>query len=170
MPINPANPQDRSANSEDPMRELVALAERVELRSPGRAGTIVAGFRRDRRLSVYFGDDPYYQFDLDGRLRRAFVDGRLFRTQGNGLAALTRATTADATLLLRRDLNPRELEAFLRGMLEQVGSLREALAGGSLEVVRQVPEGSVITGRLVGSLDAIMTAAGELAPAINRIR
>jgi hypothetical protein len=170
MDSNANNPEEVSGTSEDLMRELVALTERVELQGPALADRIVAGFHRDGRLSVYFGEDPYYQFDPDGRLRRALVDGRLFRTQGNGLAALTRVRSAEATELVRRDLDSAELEQFVGLMLESVGGLREALASGRLEVTRQVPSDASVVARLLGSIEVVLSAAGELAPAINRMR
>jgi hypothetical protein len=170
MPSQPANSEDVAINSEDPMRDAVALAERVELRGTESSEAIVAGFHRDGRLSLYLGEDPYYQFDPQGRLRRALVDRRLFRTQGTGLAALTRVPSADAAVLVRHDLDPAELAQFLQAMLTQVGALRESIATGALEVVRQVPSDAPIVERFVESLEAILSAAGALAPAINRMR
>jgi hypothetical protein len=170
MPSHPVNSEDAAVNAEDPMRDAVALAQRVELRGTANPDTIVAGFRSDGRLLMYFGEDPYYQFDAQGRLRRALVDGRLFRTQGSGLASLTRATSPDATVLLRHDLDSDELAKFLRAMLTQVGALRKGLATGALEIARQVPADAPIVERLVKCLEVILSAAGALAPAINRMR
>jgi hypothetical protein len=170
MPSQPANSKDATANSENPMRDAVALTERVELRRNWCPDAIVAGFHRDGRLSLYFGHDPYYQFDPTGRLRRALVDGRLFRTQGTALAQLTRAASEEAALLVRHDLDPDELGQFLRVMLAQVGELREGLVAGAFEVVRQIPSDAAIVERLVESLAVILSAAGALAHAINRMR
>jgi hypothetical protein len=167
MPRQTVKSEESSVNSEDPMRELVALTERVELTGEEGSPTIVAGFRPDGRLSIYFGEDPYYQFDAEGRFRRAFVDGRLFRTQGASLAALTRSGGA---VLVRHDLVVDELEAFLADMLKRLGCLREALRAGHLMVIRQVPAKAAVVPRLLEALDAILKRNGELAPAINRVR
>jgi hypothetical protein len=167
---NHTNSANRDANSEDPMRDAVALTERVELRSPGCLQTIVAGFRRDNLLTVYWGEDPYYQFDDQGRLRRAVVDGRLFRTQGSGLAQLTREYEPEAAVLLRHDLDPAELAEFRQAMLARVRELHEALAVGHLQPVRQVPPERPVIERLVTGLETVLHAAGELAPAINQTR
>jgi hypothetical protein len=162
--------EERAAEPEDPLREAVALVERVELGRPESDETIVAGFRTDGRLSLYFGDDPCYQFDPQGRLRRAFVEGRLYRSQGSTLAALTRERKSEVTELIRHDLDPAELDHFRRMMLDQIGALRQSLASGHLPVIRQVPAETPILDRLLESLDAIVSAGGELAPAINRMR
>jgi hypothetical protein len=158
------------AHSEDLMQEAVALVERVELRLPRSTDTVVAGFRHDGRFSLYIGDDPYYQFDPQGRLRRALVGNRMFRTQGSGLAALTRERKSETTELVRRDLDPAQFAQFLRVMLDEIGVLRQALASGNFQIVRQVPADTPILGCLVEALDAILNAAGELAPSINRMR
>ena len=97
-------------------------------------------------------------------------DRRLFRTQGTALAQLTRVASEEAALLVRHDLDPDELGQFLRVMLAQVGKLREGLVAGAFEVVRQIPSDAAIVERLVESLAVILSAAGALAPAINRMR
>src|ERR1700733_6710904 len=80
-----------------------------------------------------------HQFDPVGRLRRALIDGRLFRTQGNGLAALTHGRNADETVLIRHDLDSAELEQFVGRMVERLRALHDAFASGRLQVTRQVP-------------------------------
>ncbi len=152
------------------MREAVALTERVELLSPADSPTIVAGFRPNGFLTVYWGDDPYYQFDDQGRLRRAVVDGRLFRTQGGGLAQLTREDEPDAAVLLRHDLDPAELADFRQAMLSRVRELHETLASGHVQIIRQVPPEGPVIERLVSGLETVLHGAGELAPAINQTR
>jgi hypothetical protein len=165
-----ANSANRDANSEDPMREMVALTERVELQSTANLQTIVAGFRRNGFLCVYWGEDPYYQFDDQGRLRRARVDTHLFRTQGSGLARLTCEYEPDAAVLLRHELDRTELADFREAMLARVRALYEALAGAQLRLVRQVPPESPVVERLLRGLETVLHAAGELAPAINSAR
>jgi len=61
---------------------------------PGEPENVIARFRADGSPSIYFGSDPVYHFDEAGRLRRAFVEEQLFRTQGDTLARLTRTRTA----------------------------------------------------------------------------
>jgi hypothetical protein len=155
---------------EDRMQDAVALVERIELRGRAITPTIEAGFRSDGRLSLFFGDDPYYQFDPEGRLRRAFVDGQIFLTTGSGLKSLTRGRGTKATILVRHDLASTEAEQFLRTMLDHVGRLRQAIASGDLHTERQVPAKGPIVQRLCRSLEAIVSANGALAPPINRTR
>jgi hypothetical protein len=152
------------------MRDAVALVERVELRGPQVIAKIDAGFREDGRLSLFFGVDPYYQFDPEGRLRRAFADGQIFLTTGSGLKALTRQRITEETVLVRHDLAPTELDQFMRRMLDQIGGLRQAIASGGLHVERQVPAEAPIVQRLCRSLEAIVILKGALAPPINRTR
>ncbi len=64
------------SSREDLLREATALVERIELvphaTDPLIAASdlfdkhIVAGFRRDGALSVFFGEDPVYHFNAEG--------------------------------------------------------------------------------------------------------
>src|SRR5688572_26999220 len=65
----------RESDREDLLREATALVERVELLVPGEGEPVVAGFRRDGSLSVFFGPEAVYQFNSAGELRRAFAGG-----------------------------------------------------------------------------------------------
>ena len=74
----------RNPNREDLLREATALVERIELvphrdRQFDASEPIVVGFRADGALSIFFGDDPVYQFNAAGELRRAYCDGLLFK-------------------------------------------------------------------------------------------
>ncbi len=152
------------------MREAVALLPRLELRIPGQEGPIVAGFRRDGCLSLYFAGDPLYQFDAQGRLRRAFVGGKLFRSQGDVLAELTRVRTDCQTVLARRDLNREEFAQFVDEMLTRLSHLAAALAQQPPPLLRQIPSDESIIPRLQQALEQIMDHAGKLSPPINKRR
>lgn len=80
------HPDDR----EDLMREAVALPDRVELSVPSFDSLITIGFRSNSAMSIFIGSDPVYQFDPEGRLRRAFVAGLMYRSQHTSLAMLKR--------------------------------------------------------------------------------
>ena len=76
------------ADREDMMSEAVSLIRRIEYLTPARGAPILAGFNAFGWLFVYVGNDVMYRFDEQGRLRRAFVDGLLYRTEGSTLAML----------------------------------------------------------------------------------
>jgi len=157
------------SDCEDLMQEAVALFWRVELQLAGLSQPVVAGFRRDGRLSLYFGGDPYYQFDAEGRLRRALVQGRLYRTEGTTLARLERVRSAHATVLLRHELSGDPLEQFFQEMRAHVTRLREAIEQPGT-VIRQIPQDAPIVPRLALCLDAVLREAGTLAPPLNQAR
>ena len=144
------------SDREDLMREAIALTERAELRIAGYSDTIVCGFRHDGSLSIYFGQDPVYQFDPDGLLRRACVDGLLYRSQRTTLARLRRERTNNQTLLLRTDLDPAELLHFRETMLSWLQRLHAALQQAQFTLVLAVPDGSIVASRTLRMLDAIL--------------
>jgi hypothetical protein len=156
------------ADREDLMAEATALRERVELELPGEAEHVVAGFRENGACSIYFGADPVFHFDADGGLRRAFVSGDLYRSQGKSLARLTRTRTASEVHLVRHDLDPFELEQLLTGMRDRLEQLHDALASGAARIVRQVPAEGDLRSRLVAALGS--AGQGRLSKTIKRPR
>jgi hypothetical protein len=127
------------ADREDLIREAIALVRRTELATDDLAESITIGFRSNGAMSVFVGQDPVYQFDPAGRLRRAFVGGFLFRSQQGTLAKLNRNRTSDRTILQRHDLNADELQHFRRDMDCCLSTVRSALTEGRMRQVRTVP-------------------------------
>ena len=155
------------AEREDLMAEAVALVRRIELRTPGRDETVVVGFRANGWLSIYLGPDPMYQFDEQGRLRRAFIDGLLYRTQGTTLAQLRRERDDVETTLLRRDLTESELVEFRSVMLTVIASLYNQLVQRLAVMTRQVPaEDDQLLNDLATGLDRVLKSPAFLAPSI----
>ena len=158
----------QESDREDLMREATALVRRAELTYPGRAEgePVTAGFRRDGRLSVYFGADPVYQFDDQHRLRRAYVAGFLYRTQGETLARLHRQRTAEETVLLRHDLDSRELADFRQSAMQALMELQNALDSDEVKIIAQIPQGAELLSDLKSALAAILEQQIPLAPPI----
>ncbi|MEQ9067261.1 MAG: hypothetical protein RLO18_11075, partial [Gimesia chilikensis] len=115
--------QDR----EDLMREAIALYPRAEFQVPQESEPVFWGQKRSGQYSFYFGGDPVYQFDEQGHLRRAYLDGHLYRTQGNTLARLTKVRTADSSILERYDLKQAELKDVLHRMADRFTRLQTEL-------------------------------------------
>jgi hypothetical protein len=155
------------SDREDLMREAVALVRRIELQSPGEMESVICGFRSNGTLSVYFGPDPVYQFDAESRLRRAFVDGLLYRTQETTLAQLKRQRSKGVTELLRRDLSVDELNEFLKTMRLRLQQLLCALKSDEVVVLKQVPEDQPIVPELIDALGQIVNSEASLAPPIK---
>ena len=156
-----------SADRDDLMAELVTLAPRVAFTVPDVADEIVAGRRNDGRWSIFFGGDPVYHFDPDHRLRRAFVDGLLYRSEGATLARLTRQPTAESTVLLRHDLTASELNVFLMQMRLALGTLLNCLRGGRVTMREVVPIASEYLGELADSLQLVLNTSDPLAPSLK---
>ncbi len=151
---------------EDLMREATALQERAEFRVPAEPETVVSGYRRSGSLSVYCGPDPCFHFDAAGRLRRAFVGGDLFRTQGETLARLRRERTGGTVVLGRHDLPQDELETFLNNARNRLKSLLNGLQASDVHCLQEIPAGAHLAERLVGDLLRIVAGPLSLAPPI----
>jgi hypothetical protein len=143
--------QDR----EDLLREATALVERVELQVAGSAGPIVAGFRRDQSLALYFGGDPVYQFNSAGALRRAFLAGQMYKAENGRLIRLVRERSADTTQLTRTELSNEEQTIALARVSSHLGRLQDTLLEHRYVVVGQVPADSDIVAKLQAALSAL---------------
>lgn len=152
-------------HGEDLMAEATALVRRAEFTATGGRAELVAGYRGDGSLSLYFGQDPVYQFDPVGRLKRAFVDGLLYRTQGSTLARLTRDRSSTGKIgLLRHDLDVEQLGFFQRSMTDRLVGLLEELDSGRLNQSAAVPESADVSRELISALQVVLAAGEWLAP------
>lgn len=152
------------SDREDLIREATAMRNRIEWQIPGESEPVFAGIRSDGSLSVYFGQDPVYQFTPAGQLRRAYVEGFLYRTQGATLARLNRERSPDQTALVRRDLTSEELSQFLAKMDDQLRRLRQSIADGSAIQLRSVSEGEAADYQSL--IESAINASPKLAPAM----
>ncbi len=154
------------ADREDLLHEAIALVRRAEWKVPFQTDPVVAGFKRSGGWSVYFGSDPVYQFDTQGRLRRAFADGDLWRTQGTTLARLHRERTDRNMELLRHDLLPSELTEFLVTARHRLERFLSALDCGEALLLRQVPDSADLPGETSAALRLVLRGGIVLAPPI----
>ena len=152
---------------EDLIAEATALRTRAEVRAPGFSEPVVLGLRDGGSLSVYFGADPVYHFDAAGALRRAFVDGVLYRSQGASLARLVRdRSVAGESRLIRTDLAPAALADFIVDMQTRLGRLAMDLDSQEARVLRLVEESAGALPRLRQALEH--SRGGRLSAAVGR--
>ena len=155
-----------AADREDILAEVVALSPRAEFDLGDGSPSVVAGRRDDGRWSIFFGGDPVYHFDAQSRLRRAFVDGLLYRSHGTTLARLARLEQAEQTVLQRHDLTDDELNEFLSTMRQTLMSVCDAVSQVRIRVLRVVPEGSNYLTELAAVIDQALKSSHPLSPAI----
>lgn len=128
-------------HDEDVIAEATALAPRAEFEVPGEADVTV-GLFSDGRVAIYCGDDPVFQLDPDGRLRRAFIAGKLLRAEGRTLSVMTRERGDDGTTLDRVDLSLTETQRFLGVAAARLAAFAEVFADGATPK-RIVPDDSL---------------------------
>ena len=152
------------SDREDLIREATAMRNRVEWQIAGESEPVFAGVRSDGSLSVYFGQDPVYQFTPSGQLRRAYAEGFLYRTQGETLARLNRERSPEQTVLARNDLNSDEMSQFLTKMDERLTQLLKSISSGSAIQLRWVSEGDPADYQSL--VESAINASPKLAPAM----
>jgi hypothetical protein len=142
------------SDREDLLREAVALIERVELKPPA-GENIFFGFRRDGSASCYFGPDPAFHFNTRHELRRAYVDGLLYKAEQRKLIALRRERTTGEVQLIRHECDRKETAALLDDLETRLSALAAMLASGELTIVGQVPSEIDVVARVSDWLQSL---------------
>ena len=146
---------------EDLLAEATALVERIELSVVGANEPVVAGFRRDGSFSIFFGAARVYQFNRLGKLRRAYVDGLLYKAERGRLFSLRRERTAGQSTLWRSELAAEAAASFIEAAAAALGGLRLAITAGTVAAVGQHPAEAQVLPRVerwLGELVAIEIA------------
>jgi hypothetical protein len=130
------------------MREASALVERVELTIPGEAENVIAGYRRNGALSLFFGSQPVYQFNTLGELRRGYVEDSLLKANAGALVSMVREEEATRTVLRSRPLSPAAQELLLKTAHDRLLSVSSHLTNGTFQLVAVVPDDVDVAQRL----------------------
>lgn len=145
---------------EDLMREATALVERAELRLADDEAGIVVGFRTDGAGTIFIGADLVYQFNSRCELRRAYAEllardsdsaterGSLIKAEFGRLVALRRQRSPERTWLVRHELGPDEVRAFLDHLRGHFARILERFADRSVEIVAQIPPDADLVARI----------------------
>ncbi|MCG8585800.1 MAG: hypothetical protein MI757_13925 [Pirellulales bacterium] len=136
--------QDR----ENLLRDATALVQRVEFVMPNSETPVFVGFRRDGCASVYIDQDPVYHFNTANELRRAFVDGQLYKAQGSRLIAMERERSSEEVQLMSRPISDEDATEFLSAMNDSLSDLRRVIESRSVHVTGQVPADADLLGRV----------------------
>lgn len=133
-------------DKEDLIADATALLPRAEYTRTANArlaspwNVITVGVRRDLCVSLYLDQDPFYQFDQHGGLRRAYVGDFLYRSGGKSLTRIHRVRTEDATKLASEVLSADELAEFRRTTHQDLTTLSELCRSKAISRNRSVPE------------------------------
>lgn len=137
------------SDREDLLAEARNLVERVSLVLRGETEELVAGFRRDGSLAIFFTPQRVYQFTSQGALRRAFVDDTLYKAQRGRLVAMRRDRVAEAVHLVSHELTAEAEREFLHAMRQHVGTLQQGLQAGAFTQLGRVPPVADVAERLL---------------------
>ena len=133
---------------EDLLREATALVERIEFapQDDPAADHVVAGFRAESALSLFFGSDPVYQFNSVGQLRRAFASGLLVKADRGRLVSMRRIRQQGEVQLVRHEFSEDEQAVFISDMHYRLREFLTRLNAGHLNIVGQVPAAADVLG------------------------
>jgi hypothetical protein len=140
---------------EDLIRTATALVQRIELAIDGFSELLVVGFRRDGAASFFLGEDPVYQFNAAGELRRAFRAGKLLKAESRKLVELTRKRTDNRVDMVACELSEEQHQQFLGQLWKTLSELQQALLGKRYRVTRQVPVEQDIVEQVIQWIDQL---------------
>jgi len=141
---------------EDLMAEATALVERAELRVPSWTEPVTIGFRRDGSSTFYFGPEEVYQFNSHQQLRRAYLNGQLYKAVDGTLVQLQRERTPTAVHLLRRDLTGEEITQQQTRVRQVISHLADACRNGQAALLKQIPSEANVVQRMLCICDELI--------------
>ncbi|MFI4873985.1 MAG: hypothetical protein ACIALR_01515, partial [Blastopirellula sp. JB062] len=124
---------------EDLMREATALVRRGEYAVPQEVEPVTLGFRKGGALSLFFGQDPVYQFNDAGQFRRGYVDGQLYKADNHRLTRLSRQRETQRTVLVSTPLSEIEQAELIVRIEWRLSLLAESIDEGEAVCSAAVP-------------------------------
>ena len=101
---------------------------------------IFVGRRKTGGVSIYFDEDPVYQFTESGELRRAFVIGKKYAAHLGKLCPITRSARGGRIALEWQQLDDQQFVNFQGMWSRYLLHLINAVSSGSYKIMGQVPE------------------------------
>ena len=116
---------------EDLLRDGKQMPVRAECQIDGVA--VVIGFRRQGQVSLYFGPDPVFQFNVARELRRVFYNRRRFAAIQGKLCELTRHVEGGKVQFVSGEIDANDELAILGVLYENLGKLQMAIESAASE-------------------------------------
>ncbi len=107
---------------------------------------IFVGRRKTGGVSIYFDQDPVYQFTESGKLRRAFIRGKKYAAHVGKLCPITRSTKGGRVALEWQQLDDQQFADFQELWSQRLLHLKNAVSSGSYKIRGQVPENEGLPG------------------------
>lgn len=125
----------READREDLLAEGANMPQRGRITAAGLGQSWVVGWRKEGSLSLFVGQDPVFQFNALGQLRRAYVDGQKLAAYEHQLCRLVREPSSSGRLTLsRQPLSEAEVSAVQDQIAQELQTLRTQLTAGTAEI------------------------------------
>jgi hypothetical protein len=86
-------------------------------------------------------------------LRRAYIDGLLYKAQDGRLVSLERVRTDDEVQLVSRQLSSGQQSSILEAMTQRLAQFLRQIEANELGVVGRVPEEAEVLGRVARWLE-----------------
>ncbi len=148
---------------EDLMREATAYPRRLLLDHPS-CQAIFVGLRAQGGWSVYFGEDPVYQFNAQCKLRRVHFEQRNYAAEQGKLLKLSRQRVTNLSsrdqnsggrIELARIHEEQDEQRVLQDCHNRMEALRHWIERGAVRVANQFPKDGELVGEFAELLDGL---------------
>jgi hypothetical protein len=123
---------------EDLMRDATAYARRLLIRKTQTGESIFVGFRKPGGWSVYFGEDPVYQFNPQNKLRRVHFEDQNYAASDGKLYLLHR-TRVGGRVEIQKIYSVHTEQRLLADCLKRVRELAELILTSGVTFVDCLP-------------------------------
>ncbi len=123
---------------EDLMREAVAYAKRSLLKMATFDEPVFWGQRRDGAWSIYFGEDPVFQFNGKDELRRAYFESCRYAAKAHRLYRLEKPLNGGQVQLSWIE-DAKSERVIQQIVVERFAMIMDQLRSNSIEVLQTIP-------------------------------
>ncbi|MCC9609480.1 hypothetical protein LOC68_05000 [Blastopirellula sp. JC732] len=134
---------------EDLMQEATALVRRGEYAAPQEVEVVTIGYRQNGALSIFFGQDPVYQFNDAGQFRRGYIDGELFKADGGRLVCMRRQRDGKKTTLVSTSLSDVDQAEVIVKMEWRLNELAESIEEQETTCNEVIPDDANVAGEFL---------------------
>jgi len=146
------------AREESAKEDLLRQATGLSPRAAWRIGEseIVIGFRTAAAISIFFGEDPVFQFNDAGQLRRGFLNGILLKADRGFLVKMSRHRTDHSVELRSHQCSLEEQEAIVQLASGRISQIATQLREGSQILIGEEPPQSDVEQRFLDWVDQFL--------------
>lgn len=116
------------------------MVRRGEYVAPQEVEAVTIGYRSSGALSIFFGQDPVYQFNDAGQFRRGYIDGELLKAESGRLVRMRRERDDQKTTLVSTSMSDVDQAEVIVKIEWRLSEFAESIEEGETTCTAIIPE------------------------------